>query len=261
MTYDPVAQLRSLPEPLPLIYEGYVGWHVRLLRRLLINTGNLAEGEITNEFDEQLELAVREFQTHNGLQIDGVVGNQTWGSLKSGHRDRPQSHVDPQETIGQFRVIATGMALLLLQLGVFETDGPNRGEVVDAIQEHAAPYLAKGYPWCVALVDFIIETTYRHTGGGAPFNIGVSSSALFRAGRATKRIVPWRDTKPGDLIVFRGGRTGHYHTGIVYGVEGEDIITIEGNTDIGGSGEGDGIYRKVRRFASTPFDIIDVSPR
>jgi len=48
------------------------------------------------------------------------------------------------------------------------------------------------------------------------------------------------------------GINGDVHTGIVYGYDGTYIYTVEGNTNVNGSAEGDGVYYK-KRLRKDPF--------
>jgi hypothetical protein len=41
----------------------------------------LLQGEPSGKFDDATDKAVREFQKQNGLKVDGVVGQQTWGAV------------------------------------------------------------------------------------------------------------------------------------------------------------------------------------
>ena len=62
--------------------EGIDGW-VEYLQGLLIIEGHKAVA-INGAFDDATLEAVRSFQLHNGLLVDGVVGNQTWAALRRG---------------------------------------------------------------------------------------------------------------------------------------------------------------------------------
>ncbi|MBN2083423.1 hypothetical protein JW859_14605, partial [bacterium] len=63
------------------------------------------------------------------------------------------------------------------------------------------------------------------------------------------------DVMPGDLIVLKKESGSYFHIGICVGAPRPDgrINTIEGNTNVGGSAEGDGIYDKQRGTASCTF--------
>lgn len=71
-----------------LIELGSKGRDVRALKRALRRAGFWPKGErITNVFDETTDKAVREFQKDRRLEIDGQVGENTFGALLS--------HYDP----------------------------------------------------------------------------------------------------------------------------------------------------------------------
>ena len=62
--------------------EGIDGW-VEYLQGLLIIEGHKTV-TINGSFDDTTLDAVRSYQLHNGLMVDGVVGNQTWAALRRG---------------------------------------------------------------------------------------------------------------------------------------------------------------------------------
>ena len=47
-------------------------------------------GPITGVFDEQLEISVKNFQSAQGLTVDGIVGPATWAALPAYRELRPR---------------------------------------------------------------------------------------------------------------------------------------------------------------------------
>lgn len=85
-TPTPVPTPTPAPTPTPdLTYQGKLktgstGARVRLLQERLDALG-FFEGSITNGFYARTNAAVKAFQKHNGLKVDGVVGKETWEAL------------------------------------------------------------------------------------------------------------------------------------------------------------------------------------
>jgi hypothetical protein len=63
------------------------------LQQLLRNEGYW-DGEDTGVFDQALDAAVQNYQTAMNMQVDGVVGRQTWGGLRD-HVSLPPGPPDP----------------------------------------------------------------------------------------------------------------------------------------------------------------------
>jgi murein L,D-transpeptidase YcbB/YkuD len=74
----------------PKMTKGHRGHRVVELRKRLLATGDLEEGESPDgpDFDEALEQAVRRFQGRHGLDTDGVVGRNTLSALNVAVGDR-----------------------------------------------------------------------------------------------------------------------------------------------------------------------------
>jgi peptidoglycan hydrolase-like protein with peptidoglycan-binding domain len=72
--------LRVPPMSKTTIRQNDHGDLVTELQQKLETAGN-SPGAIDSWFGPNTEAAVTAFQTNNGLQVDGVVGNQTWAAL------------------------------------------------------------------------------------------------------------------------------------------------------------------------------------
>jgi len=119
------------------------------------------------------------------------------------------------------------------QIGVREATGNNDGIQVEAYLTYTGN--KKGEPWCASFVSWVF--------GQAGFKQPRSawSPALFPQLRQVKTAKP--------ALVFgiyfpTKGRIAH--VGLVEKQQGDWLYTIEGNTNLAGSREGDGVYRKLR---------------
>ena len=139
--------------------------------------------DVTGVYDGPTRLAVVEFQLANGLQSDGVVGRSTREALNSGTARRIDwfgPELEQAEDIlaetereaagaaeglaGERGALAARSALREFQRGVgvhgsgsWESNGRNRGPLVDAYMQanHASP--AQRYAWCGMFVGFQFE--------------------------------------------------------------------------------------------------------
>jgi hypothetical protein len=135
------------------------------------------------------------------------------------------------------------LAIAASQVGIREATGRNDGPEVEKYL--ASVRLGSGYPWCQAAVHWCYSEAVKGTNwknqvpktGGVLKHWNLSSCKKFSS------------PEPGDLFVmeFKGG-TGHI--GFIEKVSGEFIHTIEGNTNIEGSREGIGWFRRRRKISS-----------
>jgi len=119
------------------------------------------------------------------------------------------------------------------QLGVRERGGHNAGPQVEAYLRYVG--LGKGHPWCAAFVSWV-----HGQAGFAQPRSGWSPSLFPTSRRITT-------AKPAALLgLYVGSLKRIAHVGLVTGVRQDWIESIEGNTNPGGSREGDGVYRRLR---------------
>ena len=268
MSFDATAEIRERLGALPYLKLNVENWHVKLLKRALFEHGHGGQKwepsrDVTLRFDPDTLTAVTLFQRANNLQVDGIVGPQTWAVLSHNKEQpvtpiaRPVDEAYFQQTASYYDIRRSIciIAKALRALKVKEK-GVNRGELVDALNRHSIGLV--GEPWCASLADFIVDTSYYGVSLPRPFDVGASSSGIHNKAKAKGllRDVP----RPGDLFLVPGGKTGWQHTGIIYGVEaGQQIVTIEGNTDASGSSEGQGIYMRARNLLREKLQVVSVT--
>lgn len=125
-------------------------------------------------------------------------------------------------------------------VGVRESTGRNDGEVVEKILRSVGA--EKGQPWCAAFNYYVYEQ--------ADLNTLVPRSAWspdWVRGAEWKKGTG-KTPQGGDSFGIYFPKLGRVaHTGLVekWGSNGS-CATIEGNTNGGGSRDGDGVYRRIR---------------
>lgn len=128
-------------------------------------------------------------------------------------------------------------------VGVREATGRNDGPEVERYLAHVG--LGKGYAWCAAFVSY-------HLDGCGVKNPKSAWSPAFAS--AADRV--WQPRKaarsplPGDVFsIYYANLKRVGHVGLVTGMDGRYILTVEGNTSGPGSREGDGVYARKRELA------------
>lgn len=129
------------------------------------------------------------------------------------------------------------------EIGVRELTGKNDGVRVE--EYLASVNLGKGYAWCAAFVKWCL------------MRCGISSpvTAWSPSAHNSKNVVYAKgqllqEPEKGDVFtVWYPSLKRIGHTGFYDGVAGDGLVyTVEGNTNDGGSRNGDGVYRRKRRL-------------
>jgi len=154
----------------------------------------------------------------------GVVGDGS--TVKTGHRGfEKRSRQQAAEKVARLLAIARK------EIGVRETS-ENSGPRVDEYNKYVGLKKAK---WCASFVSWC----HGQAGLAAPRTAW--SPSLFPKDRIATEAMP-------GLVMgmYFDSLKRVAHCGIVEGVRNDLIYTVEGNTNMAGSREGDGVYRKIR---------------
>lgn len=148
------------------------------------------------------------------------------------------------------------LELAAKEIGVREL-GRNRGQ---RIEEYlACVSCPPGNPWCAAFVSFIYEQAAKALGMENPLSKAAAVNKLWRKAPFWTRT---KEPTPGSVFIRFQNPDNDYslgHTGIVSQVIPGAIVTIEGNTDDGGSRDGDGVYLRTRPIGYANMGFIDVN--
>ena len=131
-------------------------------------------------------------------------------------------------------------------VGVREATGNNDGPEVEMWLRHAK--VPKGSPYCAAFVHFYLDAC------GVPNTITAWSPTA-----ENKNALCWklgrllREPQQADVFTIWNVARGRIaHTGFyVRRINHSFFETIEGNTNPGGSRDGDGVYRRKRSYRQT----------
>jgi hypothetical protein len=142
------------------------------------------------------------------------------------------------------------------EVGVRETK-PNRGPRVDEYHAYAGRDPALADSWCCQFVGWCFGHAAEALGIEDPL---FPSSSVFRMwnANASSRVT---DPLPGDVFLIDHG-DGKGHCGIVTGIGfGEGVLTTcEGNTNVNGSRNGDGVYNRTRGMAEITLGFLRPVP-
>ncbi|MFQ5545946.1 MAG: CHAP domain-containing protein [Acidiferrobacterales bacterium] len=226
---------------------GSKGPEVATLVKLLTKQGCPPRPPVTSgepKFGRAIENAVLYFQmTHQGadkkwLDIDGVVGRDTWWALKHATGAPQRSFLEvgiPKGITGLRRAV---LETAVKQHGVREdAKQPNRGSEVD---KFLPPGLTsspskKGAPWCCYFVSWVTKKAF----GKYPLGERVGSCYVaWSRARKQRRWEPndgRRVPTPADAFVIlhddpkKGWCTGHIGFVLQVAKNGKSINTVEGN--------------------------------
>lgn len=200
-------------------------------------------------FDAAFRSAVRLFQSLNRdvaglpLTVDGEVGPMTWGALFG-------AASVPAAPAGPGALARRALAIAVAEINTMEQPiGSNSGPRVN--QYLASTGTAPGNFWCMAFVHFCFMSAAQAMGVANPFPRTAGVLAAWNAAptmRITKStaLANLARVGPGAVFIIDYGN-GFGHTGIVESNTAGALVTIEGNTDPAGSGNGIGVFRLNRR--------------
>ena len=240
---------------------------VQLNRALVLQRGEAIKIDPeAPAFDATMQSAVKLFQSRsadsqgNPLKIDGIVGAITWAAL-FGDEKVPVVAVASDPLLAQTVQVAGGEEARKVRE---VPPGSNKGPDVEAYLRSVG--LGAGNSWCAAFVHWCFGQAAASSGRPNPvFNTGGCLAHWNGApSMGATRVLSSKAQgdpallQPGFIFIMDHGG-GFGHTGLVERVSGGLITTLEGNSNIGGSREGVGVFRLTRKINSINKGFIDYS--
>ncbi len=249
-----------LPYPGKAVKQGHKNKTNVLAIQRRLNEMGCGPIDEDGDFGNQTLGAVKTFQARfpdtDGvpLKVDGEVGPLTWAALFGG-----QSVTVRNETTND--LLAGAVRVAVGEIGVMEDPrGSNRGPRVDQYVSATGLSPSGQFPWCACFVFFCFKQASENLGRSNPVvrTAGVLDHWNKAGAKGVTRITAAQASgspaliRPGHIFIMNFG-SGLGHTGIVERVTGGKIVTIEGNTNTGGSREGIGVFRRELR------KIVDIN--
>lgn len=214
---------------------------------------------VDGEFGGQTEAVVRDFQLHKGLEADGVVGKQTYGTLT-----RPMFSAFSRIEGTDVRQLIVAYARQHLENMPRELYNSNIGPWVRAYMDGNE---GKEWAWCMGFVQTVLDQAYSTAGRKfteiMPQSYSCDVVGNFGLEKKTlHRNINLKNNpdliQAGDVFLNMKTKYDWVHTGIVIGVEGDWLHTIEGNTNDEGAREGFEVCMRRRNFQVNSIDLFKV---
>ena len=210
---------------------------------------------VDGDFGEATQNALFHFQARNtnglghALDISGEVDESTWGALFG-----PGGTFSAADFNHALPMRELAIDIAASQIGVVEQPrGSNRGPEVDQyIRAAGLNPASDSFPWCVCFLYWVFGQAAQLKKIENPLPKTAGVHVLWSLGKDTEAVVVRpsaanaNNVKPGMIFLLDTGG-GHGHAGLVIGVAGENLVTIEGNTNAGGSADGYGVFRREAR--------------
>ena len=144
-------------------------------------------------------------------------------------------------------LVQRALAIAATQIGVRE-HGRNRGWEIDTYCKDIGHDPEKADPWCAIFVCAMFRRAADQMGIRCPVPL---TAGVWTLDERSPSSVRRSDPAPGCIFIING----HKHTGLVVDVAdgGHLVSTCEGNTNEGGSHDGDGVYQRTRKTSEIAF--------
>jgi peptidoglycan hydrolase-like protein with peptidoglycan-binding domain len=231
----------------------------------MINPSSGTATGVDGDFGSGTEQAVINFQKAKGIPQSGIVNQDTFSLL-----------CEPMQKAFEGTVTGNNLRQLIINTALNHIKN-KPFELVVKEQSNSGPWVRaymdgnEGTPWfwCMGFVQTIIDQAASIQGKNfktlMPLTYScdtVGTTALqkgllsrFTAVRNDPSIV-----KPGDIFLLQKTPHDWIHTGIIVAVNTDTFETVEGNTNGGGSSNGNAALKRVRNFRQSKLDVFSIEP-
>src|SRR4030095_5141844 len=218
---------------------------------------------IDGDFGPATEQAVKNFQKAKGLPQSGIVNQQMFDSLCE---PMSMGYENPL-TASSLRALVAQAAKQHLKNTPFELNYDNNTNMGPWVRSYMNMNEGNEWFWCMGFVQAVIDqaasTLNKDFRTLMPLTFSCDVVAMhglnngFLSRFTDVRVDPGI-VEPGDLFLLQKTEFDWIHTGIIINVTANTFETIEGNTNEGGSKNGNGVYKRIRNFRSSKLDVFSI---
>ncbi len=220
---------------------------------------------IDGDFGPATEKAVLNFQKVKGLPQSGIVNQACFDVL-----------CEPMKNAFEGNIAGSGLRQLIINTAnnhlknhPFELVIENQSNCGPWVRAYMDNHEGTSWFWCMGFVQAIIDQAASLQGKNfktlMPLTYscdtvgttGLQKGLLNRytAVRNNPSLV-----KPGDIFLLQKTPNDWIHTGIIISIGNDIFETIEGNTNDGGSSNGNAVLKRVRNFRTSKLDVFSIEP-
>ena len=218
---------------------------------------------IDGDFGTATEKAVQNFQKAKGIAQSGVVNQQTFDLMCKPMK----TAFEPFISGTNLRELVIGIAMNHIQCHPFELIVNNDANSGPWVRAYMDGNEGSSWFWCMGFVQTILDQaasvqgksfktlmplTYSCDSVGM---VGLQKGVLSRYSEVRNN--PGR-VKPGDIFLLQKTPHDWVHTGIITSVGNDFFETIEGNTNNGGSSNGNAALKRIRNFRQSKLDVFSI---
>jgi hypothetical protein len=214
---------------------------------------------VDEDYGSQTESVVREFQSKQKLEVDGEVDDNTFRKLTE-PMIKAFSRIDGTD----LRELIVKYAHQHLKSTPQELYHTNQGPWVRVYMDGNE---GKQWAWCMGFVQTILDQACstinqsfqlimpRTFSCDVVGEYGITNKKLMRKAmvRNNREMI-----QAGDVFLIAKQEHDWTHTGIITGIEGDWMHTIEGNTNDEGSREGFEVCMRQRNFVKNDIEVFKV---
>jgi peptidoglycan hydrolase-like protein with peptidoglycan-binding domain len=218
---------------------------------------------IDGDFGPATEKAVMNFQKTKNLSQTGIVDQVLFDLLTSPMKKAFEGNVTGNN-LREFVVNLAKNHLVNHPLELVIDQQSNMGPWVRAYMDghEGTPWF-----WCMGFVQMIIDQAASLQGKNFKtlMPLTYSCDTVGTTGLQKKILTRFQTArnnpsliKAGDIFLLQKSSNDWIHTGIVTAIHGDVIETIEGNTNSGGSHNGNAVMNRIRNYKQSKLDFFSI---
>lgn len=220
---------------------------------------------IDGDFGTATEKAVQNFQKAKDIAQSGIVNQQTFDLM-----------CEPMKTAFEASISGTDLRQLVLSTAMNHAQC-HPYELIIKKEANSGPWVraymdgneGTSWYWCMGFVQTIIDQAASKQGKSFKtlMPLTYSCDTVGTVGLQKRLLLRYKEVrnnpalvKQGDIFLLQKTPNDWVHTGIITSI-GKDVFeTIEGNTNSGGSSNGNAVLKRIRNFRESKLDVFSIEP-